>query len=148
MKISKRYLAQLSWLVSAAAQAPAPAEGARTCCPEGAHLVHSDDIVLAAVHEDILRPPEAKSRTGVLQPLLPATDRGDRLPGQRTESGSAPSLLRSLASINFWLLFVIFGSSTGCGLMLLLNLGEPPGSSALQHFAGRSVQCIALFVVW
>lgn len=42
--------------------------------------------------------------------------------GLRAES--SPSLLRSLASINFWLLFVIFGTGTGCGLLLLLNLGE------------------------
>ena len=54
-----------------------------------------------------------------LQPLLPGAHSG------APHAAATQSLLGSLTSVNFWLLFVIFGSGTGCGLLLLLNLGMP-----------------------
>lgn len=33
--------------------------------------------------------------------------------------------LQCAASLDFWLLFVVFGIGAGCGLMLINNLGAP-----------------------
>ena len=52
-----------------------------------------------------------------MQPLL----------GQQQADGFAAaaqqSVLAALLSANFWMLFIIFGTGTGCGLLLLFNLG-------------------------
>lgn len=113
--------------------------------PSGAHLLRSDDIVLAA-QEEVLAS-EGKAATlaaavqpGELQPLLAGSS-----PEEGVARGTGGSLLQSMASVNFWLLWLIFGSSTGCGLMLLINLGAPaqPGLPAsvrtilASFYAGR-----------
>lgn len=38
------------------------------------------------------------------------------------------------ASLNFWLLFLVFGMGTGTGLMFVNNLGAQPGSVTSQPF--------------
>lgn len=101
------------------------------------HLVRSDDIVTAA-QED---------REEIDQALHPGRRKAaeaDDSYGLRAES--SPSLLRSLASINFWLLFVIFGTGTGCGLLLLLNLGQLVESlGGGQNGAGLLLSLFAVF---
>ena len=45
---------------------------------------------------------------------------------QRTMKPAALTVGECCASLNFWLLFTVFGVGTGLGLMFVNNLGKRP----------------------
>ncbi|CAK0787583.1 hypothetical protein CVIRNUC_010805 [Coccomyxa viridis] len=67
--------------------------------------------------------PAAKGSDDVQEPLLPRS-RGQDTGAQRIMKPAALTVRECCASLNFWLLFFVFGVGTGIGLMFVNNLGQ------------------------
>lgn len=65
---------------------------------------------------------DVSGNTGGSGCVITEENAGANVPDEPDDSDLTP--LQCLASVDFWLLFTIFGTGAGCGLMLINNLGK------------------------